>query len=158
MPDISTVLLADVPELIPTLIDWFVDEWEPYYGPSGPGDAGADLRDCCNRDVLPIAVLARDEGGTLLGTAALKADSAGSEQGVGPWLAAFVVAPDYRGKGVGTALVAAIETEAARLGFKAIYTSTDTAEGIFKRRGWQMFGDAVSLRGPLKIYRFSVGG
>ena len=151
-------LLADRQDLVPTLTDWFIAEWEPYYGPSGPGDAGADLRACLNRDCLPIAVVALAADGVLLGTAALKHESAGSELGVGPWLAAFVVGPAYRGKGVGTALVAAIEGEAARLGFDRIYTSTDAAEGILERRGWQMFGATSSLRGPLKIYRFSTGG
>ncbi len=152
------VLLADRPDLIPTLTDWFAAEWEPYYGAGGPGDAGSDLRGCLNRDTLPVALVALDADDTLLGTAALKEESVGSELGVGPWLAAFLVAPEHRGRGVGTALVAAIEGEAARLGFAEIYTSTDTADGILKRRGWLPFGDTESLRGPLKIYRFSTGG
>lgn len=151
-------ILADRPVLIPTLSDWFVAEWEPYYGADGPGDAGSDLRGCLNRDTLPIALVALDADETLLGTAALKDESVGSEQGVGPWLAAFLVAPKHRGRGVGSALVAAIEVEAARLGFAEIYTSTDAAEGILERRGWVPFGDTESLRGPLTIYRFSTGG
>lgn len=152
------VLLADRPDLIPTLTDWFVAEWEPYYGADGPGDAASDLRGCLNRDTLPVALVALGADDTLLGTAALKEESVGSELGVGPWLAAFLVAPEHRGRGVGTALVAASEREAARLGFAEVYTSTDTVDGILKRRGWQLFGDTESLRGPLKIYRFSTGG
>ena len=138
--DFQIALLADRPELVPTLTDWFIAEWEPYYGPDGPGDAGADLRGCLNRTALPIAVVALNGDGALLGTAALKQDSVGSERGVGPWLAAFLVAPNHRGRGVGTALVAAIEDMAARLGFGSIYTSTDAAAGILERRGWQVFG------------------
>jgi len=30
--------LADHPEVLPTLRKWFEAEWEPYYGPNGPGD------------------------------------------------------------------------------------------------------------------------
>jgi len=157
MLDIRMVLLADAPDLVPKLTDWFLDAWAPYYGPSGPGDAEADLMGCCNRDHLPIAVIARDEQGGLLGTAALKRESVGSELGVGPWLAAFLVGKDHRGKGIGTALVGAIEEHATRLGFETIYTSTDAAENILIRRGWRMFGATQSLRGPLKIYCFSVG-
>ena len=152
------VLLADRPDLIPTLTDWFVAEWEPYYGADGPGDAASDLRGCLNRDTLPVALVALGTDDTLLGTAALKEESVGSELGVGPWLAAFLVAPEHRGRGVGTALVAVIEGEAARLGFAEVYTSTDAAEGILQRRGWLPFGATESLRGPLKIYRFSTGG
>jgi hypothetical protein len=55
-------------------------------------------------------------------------------------------------------LVGAIETETARLGFDAIYTSTDAAESILIHRGWDLYGATESLRGPLKIYRFEVGG
>lgn len=152
------VLLADRPDLIPALTDWFMAEWGPYYGAGGPGDAAADLRGCLNRDTLPVALVALDADDTLLGTVALKEESVGSALGVGPWLAAFLVAPQHRGRGVGAALVAAIEGEAARLGFAEIYTSTDTAEGILERRGWLPFGATQSLRGPLKIYRFSTGG
>lgn len=150
--------LADRPDLIPALIDWFVAEWEPHYGATGPGDAASDLSRCLNRHSLPVAMLALDSDETPLGTVALKAESVGSELGVGPWLAAFLVAPEHRGRRVGTALVAAIESEAARLGFAEIYTSTDSAESLLVRRGWLAVGNTRSPRGPLKIYRFSTGG
>ena len=39
-------------------------------------------------------------------------------------------------------LVEAIEAEAQRLGFPALYTSTDTAESLLQRRGWQAVGGA----------------
>ncbi len=70
----------------------------------------------------------------------------------------MLVDKDHQGQGVGTALVKAIEEEAARLGFDSIYTSTDTAMGILERRGWQVFGTTESLRGPLTIYRWRVRG
>ena len=31
--------LLEVPEAAPTLARWFVEEWTPWYGPDGPGDA-----------------------------------------------------------------------------------------------------------------------
>ena len=70
----------------------------------------------------------------------------------------MLVGKDHRGKGVGTALVKAIEEEAARLGFDSIHTSTDTAEGILERRGWQAFGTTESIRGPVTIYRWQFRG
>ena len=151
--DIRIVHFVDAPEVMPTLVDWFVAEWAPWYGPDGPGDAEGDLAACSSRDMLPICLIARSQENELLGTAALKTESVGSELGVGPWLAAVLVAAPHQGKGVGTALVAAIEKEAARLGFEAIYTSTDTAGGIMQRRGWEPVGATESLRGPLTIYR-----
>jgi len=97
-----------------------------------------------------VALTADDD---IIGTAALKAESVGSELGVGPWLAAVLVGKPHRGKGVGTALIKAIEETAARLGFQAIYTSTDAAESIVERLGWQAAGTSQSLRGTVTIYR-----
>ncbi len=150
------VHLLEAPEAAPTLARWFAEEWAPWYGPDGPGDAQRDLAACSSRNELPICLLALNGDGDLLGTAALKSESIGSERGDGPWLAALLVAKTHRGLGVGTALVEAIEREARRLGFAALYTSTDSAVGMLERRGWQSFGSSVSLKGPVTIYRRQV--
>jgi GNAT superfamily N-acetyltransferase len=152
-PNLRIVHLVEAPETVPTLAQWFVEEWAPYYGPDGPGVAEDDLLACCNRDEIPIALVAVDAESNVVGTAALKSESVGSEPGQGPWLAAFLVGRKHRGKGVGTALVEAIEKEACRLGFQTIYTSTDAAEGIYRRRGWQALNQVSSLRGPITVYR-----
>ena len=146
--------LCDVPEMLPVLEAWFVREWEPWYGPNGAGDAQRDLTACKSRDSLPICLVALDSQRNIMGTATLKVDSVGSELGVGPWLAAVLVAKAHQGKGIGTALVEAVEKEAERLGFDAIYTSTDTAGRIMARRGWSTFGKTQSLTGPLVVYRW----
>jgi predicted N-acetyltransferase YhbS len=148
--------LCDLPDLVATLESWFVAEWEPWYGPAGGGDAKADLAACTSHDALPLCLVACDENGALLGTASLKGDSVGSEVGEGPWLAAVLVAAEHQGKGVGSALVAAIEEEASRLGFPAIYTSTDTAMRILERRGWRPVGATQSLRGAVTVYRLGL--
>ena len=137
----------------PVLARWFVEEWTPWYGPDGPGDATSDLAACTGRDALPICLVALSMAGDVLGTVALKPESVGSEYGVGPWLVALLVGKDHRGQGVGTALVDAIEAEAHRLGFASIYTSTDTAESLMERRSWHAVGKTESLRGPIKVYR-----
>lgn len=152
-PELRIVHLLDVPDAAPVLTRWFVAEWGPWYGPGGAGDAGADLAACRSRDELPLCLVALNPDDTVLGTAALKAVSAGAELGVGPWLAAFLVGPDFRGCGVGTALVAGIEDEARRLGLDAIYVSAGAAESILVRRGWQEFGSTETLRGPVTVYR-----
>lgn len=147
------VHLVDAPEAASTLARWFVAEWEHWYGPDGPGDAASDLAASRSRDELPLCLVAVSLEGRVLGTAALKTESIGSELGVGPWLAALLVGTPFRGKGIGTALVAAVEREARRLGFGALYTSTDSADGLLLRRGWQAFGTTRSLRGRVTVYR-----
>lgn len=151
--DMRVVNLLDAPETTPVLVQWFIAEWAPWYGPGGDGDAAADLAACNGRDVLPICLVALDADGGVLGTASLKAESVGSEVGAGPWLAAMIVGKAHQGQGIGTALAGAIEDEARRLGFAAVYTSTDAAEGIMKRRGWQRIGSTESLRGDIAVFR-----
>ena len=91
------VHLMEAPEVMPTLERWFTEEWTPWYGPDGPGDAKSDLAACCSRDELPICLVGLNMDGELLGTAALKSESVGSELGVGPWLAAVLVGKDQAG-------------------------------------------------------------
>jgi len=145
--------LCEVPEAVPVLAAWFFEEWMPYYGPDGPGDALADLEACAGKDALPVCLVALDQAGAVLGTAALKQDSVGGDIADGPWLAALLVGHAHRSRGVGTALVGAIECAAKDLGFDAVYTSTDGASGIVEKRGWSRIGGAVSLRGRVDVYR-----
>lgn len=145
--------LLDHRELVPVLVDWFIEEWQPWYGPDGEGDAEADLLTCRDRNALPVCLIALDSETRLLGTIALRGNSVGSDLAEGPWLAGLYVAPEHRRRGVGTALVAALEQEAARLGFEAVYTSTDAADGIMRRRGWEPVGSAQSLRGEVAVFR-----
>lgn len=152
----SIVFLADAPSAAPMLADWFLSEWQPYYGTDGTGDATEDLAACMRRDALPLALVALDAEGRPLGTAALKTESAGSELGLSPWLAAVLVGPPHRGRGIGSALVTAIEGEARRLGHPMLYTSTDTMSGLLQRRGWRAINGTDTLRGRATIYRLEL--
>ncbi len=145
--------LADRPALEPDLVRWYADAWAPWYGPGGAGDAASDLAACRNRDAIPLCLVALDENDQPVGTAALKSDSVGAETGSGPWLAALLVTPAERGKGIATALVARLEFEAERLGSSKIYTSTETAGRILTRRDWKKIGHTSSLRGQIDVYR-----
>lgn len=152
--DRRIVPLADVPEAIAALAALFEMVWAPYYGPGGPGDARTDLEACCNRNRIPLAVVARAPNGLPIGTAALKAESLASHRHLTPWLAALVVAPEHRRKGVATALVASIEREAWGLGFDAIHAAMDAARsGVLKHPGWQAVDTAPTLTGDVTIYR-----
>lgn len=51
-----------------------------------------------------------------------------------PWLAGMVVAPTWRGRGVGSALVCALLLQARRLGIARLYLGTD-GPGFYTRLG-----------------------
>ncbi|MBF0370830.1 MAG: GNAT family N-acetyltransferase [Magnetococcales bacterium] len=156
--DIQIIHLCDIPWAANILAKWFMEEWRPWYGPNGKGDAQSDLASCCDKDRLPICIVAlSSETEEVLGTAALKTESTGSELGVGPWLGALLVSKEYRGRGIGSSLIKSIEMEALRLGFSSIYSSMDSTASILDRRRWQKFSQAESLRGKVVVYRFETG-
>lgn len=53
-----------------------------------------------------------------------------------PWLAALYVAPNYRNRGVASALVRAIEQHARGVGCRELHLYTVTAEPLYTKLGW----------------------
>jgi GNAT superfamily N-acetyltransferase len=129
--------LALHPGLLPLFKVWFQSEWPAYYGPSGPGDAEADLRAYANGHALPVGLVAfRDN--EVCGVAALKAQSIASRSDFSPWAGAGLVSPKYRRQGVGTRLLHGVETVAKELGFPRVYCATSTSVSLLERNGWQL--------------------
>jgi GNAT superfamily N-acetyltransferase len=148
--------LADHPEVIPTLQEWFETEWAAYYGPGGPGCARHDLVTYAARDQLPVGLIASIDG-QLCGIAALKADSLSTHTHLGPWVAAGLVAPAYRRRGIGARLIARLEDVARHLGYLTIYAGTSTATSLLERCGWQ-FMERIRYDGEdVSIYQKVLG-
>jgi len=40
---LQIVHLTEVLKIVPTLVDWFIAEWAPRYGPEGEGNADSDM-------------------------------------------------------------------------------------------------------------------
>ncbi|MEH6420684.1 GNAT family N-acetyltransferase [Pseudomonas sp. CGJS7] len=129
-------LLADHPGVLPHLQQLFEAEWPDYYSTGGPGDAARDLAAYCGRDALPVGVVALLDG-EVVGIAALKAASIDAYPQFTPWAAAGLVAPQWRGRGIGAQLILALEAQAMRLGHGAIYAGTATAGSLMRRLGWE---------------------
>lgn len=148
--------LADHPEAIPVLKDWFEQEWAPYYGPEGPGDAGRELRESCKRDELPLTLVAFSDG-ELCGTATLKRESVTTHTHLTPWLAALLVAAGFRRRGIGEQLIAAVEDTARRLGFSCIYAGTgegpDTPLRLLHKHGWRFIEKKPYYVSEISIFK-----
>ena len=149
----TVALLAEHARCLDLLADWFEREWESYYGNRGPGDARADLAARCNRDRLPIGLVAI-LGGGVRGTAALDRDAA---TGLTPSVVGLLVAPEYRGRGTACALFAAAESLARELGYHELFTSTAILGDLLEREGWAAKGDVQFLNGERgRVYRRSL--
>jgi GNAT superfamily N-acetyltransferase len=135
--------------VIPTLTDWYQSEWEPYYGKDGPGDARADLESRCNRDELPIGLVAI-ENNQVLGTAALDLDVTTDLK---PSVVGLLVAPAYRRQGIATALLNAAEDLARQLGYSRLFVSTTVLGDLLNQLGWEAMGAVQFLNAePGSVY------
>jgi GNAT superfamily N-acetyltransferase len=149
-PDVRIGYLADHPEALPALERLFQSEWADYYGAAGPGNAHQDLVAYSNRGQLPVGVVAF-LGTEPCGVAALKAQSISTHKHLSPWIGGGMVAPQFRGQGVGTRLLSALENVARDLDFATIYSGTSTANSLLIREGWRFMevvqydGEAVSI-------------
>ena len=130
-------LLADHAGSVDELAARYEAEWAPYYGSSGPGDARADLTSRCNRDRLPVGLVAIEDD-RILGTAALDRDTA---TGLTPSVVGLLVAPGARGQGVARALIDSAERLARELRYDQLFISTSILQGLLRREGWQEKGD-----------------
>jgi GNAT superfamily N-acetyltransferase len=68
-----------------------------------------------------------------------------------PWLAGLYVWPRHRGRGIATTLVKFLEADARRMGIPRLYLYTESAEGFYRRLGWETIerrhweGDEVAV-------------
>jgi GNAT superfamily N-acetyltransferase len=112
--------LADHPDFVQPLAAWLLEHWRPWTPEHTLESRSAKLRAHLNRDTLPIALIALS-GPELLGVACLRVHDLEGREDLTPWLGGVYVAPDSRRRGVGAALVRAVEEKARALGFEEIY-------------------------------------
>jgi GNAT superfamily N-acetyltransferase len=132
----TIVRIADNPECIPILARWFKETWGEHYHDRSAENIEDDFRIRMNRDAVPIALVAMEEGEPR-GTLALAAESITTHPHLTPWLCAMYVHPDHRLLGIGSALLRAGMEEARRLGFSEVYAGTAPARNMLLRLGWE---------------------
>ena len=151
----SIALLGDHIEVLPTLADWYRTEWAPYYGVDGPGDALADLESRCNKDALPVGLVAMERN-QVQGVAALDLDPATN---LTPSVVGLLVGVKYRGQGVAARLLESAKNLAERLGHDRLYISTTILGDHLLKTGWRCVGPVSFLNGKQgSIYSYDQPG
>jgi GNAT superfamily N-acetyltransferase len=145
--------LAQHPELVPLLSEWFVSEWPGWYGRGGQGNITEDLKNFAASDSnLPVGFVIFSNGAPV-GAGALKAESIRSHTHLSPWAGAGFVIPEERGQGVGAFLLWAKVANAQTLGFRYVYCGTGTAESLLQRSGWSTIEVIEPAGKSLTIFR-----
>ena len=133
--------LADCPEHVPVLADWFHAEWGHTVSWGTVQGFRDKLLTHLGRGTLPLALVALD-GGAPVGTASLRPAEMAARPELGPWLGGMYVRTDARGRGVGEALVRAAEQRAREMGFGEMYLFATDREAWYRRLGWSVLGPA----------------
>jgi predicted N-acetyltransferase YhbS len=134
----------DCPDTVPFIAErihaqWFADK---------PGHTVEGLlkrMSAARRNEVPIGLIAFVDG-TPAGTVSLVQNDLEERQDLTPWLAGLLVFPDFRGQGVGSALVLALMDEAGRIGLAVMYLYTEKAE-FYEALGWKTLSEVQSQPG-----------
>lgn len=141
--------LKEAREHLEPLARWHQDEWSRY----NPGETLKGRIERMHTYLAPAFIpsmyLALD--GRLLGSAAVVARDMDIRPDLMPWLASVYVAPEFRGRGIGSRLVNHVVAQARASGVETLYLFTPDQRAFYERLGWALFeegryhGDAVSL-------------
>lgn len=128
-------LLADRPELVPTIAAWLYDEWGHTYPDGSPRHTEVALRGRCQRDQLPLALVGF-VGNEPMSTASLKIREMETHPQFEHWLGTVYVLPRFRRRGYGAKIVVAAEQVACGLGLEQLYLYTRHSETFYANLGW----------------------
>lgn len=145
--------LADLPDAIRTLANWFYDEWHIFDGRSVEVIA-TQLSENLNRDSIPITFVAH-RGSELLGTISLDLSDLPSFDHLSPWLASLYVDAAFRGQGVGRGLVHHLQYFASLHRISPLYLWTFGSTRLYERCGWTQFASATYRCRSIKLMRFT---
>lgn len=145
--------LSNHPGLIPSLAQQCADEWAHLYLAWGEGEAAEEFRMARTDGSIPATLVALDDDGGLLGTVSVIEDDLPGYEHLNPWLATLLVLPEHRGHGVGAFLVQAAERFAREAGSEEMYLFTESADGLFRRMGWEEVNKTTANGHEVRIFR-----
>jgi GNAT superfamily N-acetyltransferase len=137
--------LANYPEFLDALAQLSWKEWQEIYQQREQTleDCLKNYRERTNTDRLPLTLVAVRAGlavncRELVGMVSLKYHDMDTRPDLDPWLGGLLVLPEWRNHGVGTMLMNRATEEARRLKVPRLYLWTHSAEGLYRKLGWQV--------------------
>lgn len=142
--------IADHLNLVDTIARWHWEKWG-HLDPGGSLQSWTEgLRQRTNQNSIPTTYVALQED-ELLGSATLVEHDMSTRLDLTPWLAGVYIKPQYRGQGVGSALVRHSVGKAADMGVKRLYLYTSSARDFYAKLGWHDVADDYYEGQPVTI-------
>lgn len=138
--------LADHPELLPTVAQWYFEEWGYLSEGKTLEQDIQRLQIYLNKDKVPLMLLAIQDG-ELLGAAQLKFREMSIYPEKEHWVGGVYVAEAHRGKGIARQILLALIAIAKSLKIETLYLQTEHLNGgLYGRMGWTPI-EQVNYRG-----------
>jgi GNAT superfamily N-acetyltransferase len=107
-------------------------------------------------DEIPATYIAFVDG-VPAGTVSLLRADLFSRQDLSPWMADLYVCPEFRGRGIGSALQDLAIRKAKEMGYGELYLYTPLA-GYYEKKGWEHLGDEMDRDGEIvRVYTRKTG-
>jgi len=137
--------IRECPEHLESLAGWHQEEWA-YLSPDKTlAQRISALSKHLETSFVPTTLVALGDSGPL-GSASIIAHDMDTRPELSPWLACVFVAPAFRRKGIGSALVTEIVGRAAGRHLNKLYLFTPDQRTFYERLGWEILED-VAYRG-----------
>lgn len=144
--------LAPDADLVDTVAAWTYSAWGHLSPEMTRAAWRAETCDNAGPEGVPSTFVAWLDGQPV-GTASLVAHDMTTRSDLTPWLASVYVEPGARGRGVASALVQRVETEARNAGLSHFYLYTPDQQQLYARLGWHPVDKAVYRGEQVTIMR-----
>src|SRR5260370_1884536 len=138
--------LADHLDFAPTLAQWHYQQWNWLDENDSVARRLDSLIEAANRRRIPSVFVAH-ENGELCGSATLAAYDMDTRRDLTPWLADVFVSPDFRRRGIASALVRRVVDEARTLDVSELYlfTTGPWRDRLYDGLGWSVIDRPIYL-------------
>ena len=146
--------LANYPDAVPLLSEWFFSEWNDYDRRTH-SEIEAQLRQNLGRDSVPITFVAIQDS-RIIGTVSLDlSDLPPYDHLFSPWVASLYVPPAFRRRGVGRSLVSHVIDYARSKRLPRIYLWTPGSPGFYEKCGWRVLLATTYSARPITVLQFA---
>ncbi len=110
----------------------------------------------CRTGEMPWGIVAM-AGSEPAGIAVLHPLEFKARPNLSPWMGSLLVAPRYRGRGFGTALVQEVEARAKSLGYDMLYLHTADKASLYRKLHWEAIDADIAFGRSVVIMRKYIG-